>query len=137
MVQNHLMQILCLVAMEPMASFDADEIRNRKVDVLHAIRPIPRELVGQYVVRGQYAEGWIEGQKVAGYRDEDGVGRQSATETFVALKLRRWTSSRTPLDSRSSQHGNSSRSSKRTWDTRRPAKSGMRAKSPRAMAATA
>jgi glucose-6-phosphate 1-dehydrogenase len=56
MVQNHLMQLLCLVAMEPMVSFEADEIRNKKVDVLHAVRPIPRDAVHQCVVRGQYAQ---------------------------------------------------------------------------------
>ncbi|EQD62645.1 glucose-6-phosphate 1-dehydrogenase, partial [mine drainage metagenome] len=58
MVQNHLMQLLCLVAMEPMVDFDADEIRNKKVDVLHAVRPIARELVHSVAVRGQYGEGW-------------------------------------------------------------------------------
>jgi glucose-6-phosphate 1-dehydrogenase len=54
MVQNHLVQLLCLVAMEPMVSFDADEIRNKKVDVLHAVRPIHSDAVHQCVVRGQY-----------------------------------------------------------------------------------
>jgi glucose-6-phosphate 1-dehydrogenase len=87
MVQNHLMQLLCLVAMEPMVSFNADEIRNKKVDVLHAVRPIPRDAVHQCVVRGQYGQGWVEGKKVPGYREEDGVSRDSQTETFVALKL--------------------------------------------------
>ena len=57
MVQNHLMQLLCLVAMEPMVSFEADEIRNKKVDVLHAFRPIQRDEVHQCVVRGQYGQG--------------------------------------------------------------------------------
>ena len=87
MVQNHLMQLLCLVAMEPMVSFDADEIRNKKVDVLHAIRPIPRETVHQCVVRGQYGQGWVGGEKVAGYREEEDVLPDSQTETFVALRL--------------------------------------------------
>jgi len=87
MVQNHLMQLLCLVAMEPMVSFDADEIRNKKVDVLHAVRPIPHDEVHQCVVRGQYGKGWIEGKEVCGYREEDGVLADSQTETFVALKL--------------------------------------------------
>ena len=86
MVQNHLMQLLCLVAMEPMVSFDADEIRNKKVDVLHAVRPIPKEAVHQNAVRGQYGPGWIEGKKVPGYRQEEDVAPDSATETFVALK---------------------------------------------------
>src|ERR1039457_3445786 len=87
MVQNHLMQLLCLVAMEPMVSFDADEIRNKKVDVLHATRPIHRDAVPQCAVRGQYGPGRADGKKVPGYREEDGVARDSQTETFVALKL--------------------------------------------------
>jgi len=87
MVQNHLMQLLCLVAMEPMVSFNADEIRNKKVDVLHAIRPIPIDMVDQLVVRGQYGKGSIDGKKVCGYRKESGVSPHSVTETFVALKL--------------------------------------------------
>src|ERR1017187_7118189 len=87
MVQNHLMQLLCLVAMEPMVSFEADEIRNKKVDVLHAVRAIPRDTVHQCVVRGQYGPGWVGGKKVPGYREEDGVAHDSQTETFVALKL--------------------------------------------------
>jgi glucose-6-phosphate 1-dehydrogenase len=87
MVQNHLMQLLCLVAMEPMISFDADEIRNKKVDVLHAVRPIPRNKVDQYAVRGQYKKGKVKDQVLAGYREEEGVDPDSQTETFVALKL--------------------------------------------------
>ena len=87
MVQNHLMQLLCLVAMEPMVSFNADEIRNKKVDVLHAIRQIPNDKVNQYAVRGQYGKGLREGKKVCGYRKEYGVSPDSLTETFVALKL--------------------------------------------------
>jgi glucose-6-phosphate 1-dehydrogenase len=87
MVQNHLMQLLCLVAMEPMVSFDADEIRNKKVDVLHAARPIRRDGVAQCAVRGQYGPGAVDGKKVPGYRQEDGVAPDSKTETFVALRL--------------------------------------------------
>jgi glucose-6-phosphate 1-dehydrogenase len=87
MMQNHLMQLLCLVAMEPMVSFKADEIRNKKVDVLHAIRPISRDKVGQCAVRGQYGRGALDGKKVRGYRQEDDVSRHSKTETFAALKL--------------------------------------------------
>jgi glucose-6-phosphate 1-dehydrogenase len=87
MVQNHLMQLLCLVAMEPMVSFDADEIRNKKVDVLHAIRPIPIEMVHSSVVRGQYGKGYLGGKEVCGYRKECKVSKDSTTETFVALKL--------------------------------------------------
>jgi len=87
MVQNHLMQLLCLVAMEPMVSFEADEIRNKKVDVLHAIRPIQGDAISQCVVRGQYGSGHMDGKKMPGYRQEDGVSPDSQTETFVALKL--------------------------------------------------
>ncbi|MCX2679129.1 glucose-6-phosphate dehydrogenase [Galbibacter sp. EGI 63066] len=87
MIQNHLLQILCMVAMEPPASFDAEEIRNRKFDVLRAVRRIKPEEVNHYAVRGQYSEGWIEGEKVSGYRDEKGVDEKSNTETFVAIKF--------------------------------------------------
>jgi glucose-6-phosphate 1-dehydrogenase len=64
MVQNHLMQLLCLIAMEPMVSFDAEEIRNKKIDVLHAVRPIHN--INEHAVRGQYAAGRINGKKVCG-----------------------------------------------------------------------
>jgi glucose-6-phosphate 1-dehydrogenase len=87
MVQNHLMQLLCLVAMEPMVSFDADEIRSKKVDVLRALRPIPRAGIERFAVRGQYGRGAVHGKKMRGYRQEDGVSRHSRTETFAALKL--------------------------------------------------
>jgi glucose-6-phosphate 1-dehydrogenase len=87
MVQNHLLQLLCLVAMEPPVSFQADEIRNRKVDVQHAIRPIRRDEVHDYTVRGQYGAGWIRGKRVCAYREEEGVMPDSVTPTFAALKL--------------------------------------------------
>jgi glucose-6-phosphate 1-dehydrogenase len=87
MIQNHLLQILCLIAMEAPISFDSDEIRNKKVDVLHAIRPIHPDQVQQVAVRGQYGSGWIEGEHVSGYRSEPAVRPGSTTETFAALKL--------------------------------------------------
>jgi glucose-6-phosphate 1-dehydrogenase len=87
MIQNHLLQVLCLIAMEPPVSFDADEVRNRKVDVLRAIRPIAREELHTRAVRGQYAAGWIEGKKVKAYRQEPAVAPDSTTETFAAVKL--------------------------------------------------
>ncbi len=87
MVQNHLLQLLCLVAMEPMVSFNADEIRNKRVDVLHAVRPIPRGAVQKYAVRGQYGRGTLHAKKVCGYRQENDVSSHSKTETFAALKL--------------------------------------------------
>ncbi|HXU93090.1 MAG TPA: glucose-6-phosphate dehydrogenase [Gallionella sp.] len=87
MVQNHLLQLLCLVAMEPPVAYDADDIRDKKVDVLHAVRPIPREAVDSFAARGQYAEGWIQGAKLVPYRDEPDVDPHSNTETYAALKL--------------------------------------------------
>jgi glucose-6-phosphate 1-dehydrogenase len=87
MVQNHLMQVLCLVAMEPPVTFEADELRNKKLDVLRAIRRIRPEEVHHFVERGQYGPGLVDGEKTRGYRSEPGVDPHSTTETFVALKL--------------------------------------------------
>ncbi len=87
MMQNHLMQLLCLIAMEPPVNFNADEVRNKKVDVLHALRKIKPEEVERYAVRGQYGPGWIEGRKMKSYREEENVDPHSSTETFAALKL--------------------------------------------------
>ena len=87
MVQNHLLQILCLIAMEPPVSFDADEVRNKKVDVLRAIRPILPEDVHHVAVRGQYGTGLADGKPVPGYREEPDVAPDSPTETFAAFKL--------------------------------------------------
>ena len=87
MVQNHLLQILCLIAMEPPVSFDANEVRNKKLDVLRAIRPILPEKVHQVAVRGQYGAGLVGGKPVSAYRDEPSVPADSSTETFAALKL--------------------------------------------------
>jgi glucose-6-phosphate 1-dehydrogenase len=87
MVQNHLLQLLCLVAMEPMVSFEADEIRNKKVDVLHAVRPILPSEVHQCAIRGQYGKGWSCGAEICGYREEAGVPPDSQTETYAALRL--------------------------------------------------
>jgi glucose-6-phosphate 1-dehydrogenase len=87
MIQNHLLQLLCLIAMEPPVSFEADEVRNRKVDVLNALRKILPEEVNQFAVRGQYGPGWIEGEKVKGYQQEPDVSKESTVETFAAVKL--------------------------------------------------
>lgn len=87
MIQNHLMQILSLIAMESPVAFTADEIRARKVDVLRAIRPIPADNLRHYAARGQYGPGWLEGEQVPGYRNEPDVDPESSTETFAALKL--------------------------------------------------
>jgi glucose-6-phosphate 1-dehydrogenase len=87
MVQNHILQLLCLVAMEPPVSFQADEVRNRKVDVLHAMRKFSAEEIKKNAVRGQYGKGWIEGKEVPGYREEESVKPESNTETFAAIKF--------------------------------------------------
>ena len=87
MVQNHILQLLCMVAMEAPVSFNDNEIRNKKVDVLNAIRRIGREEVDSYAVRGQYGAGWMKGKKVKGYREEPSVDSHSGVETFAALKF--------------------------------------------------
>jgi glucose-6-phosphate 1-dehydrogenase len=87
MVQNHLLQLLCMVAMEAPVSFEANEIRNKKVDVLNAIRRIPREDVRDFAVRGQYSEGWMKGKEVEGYRQEKDVAPDSSVDTFAAVKF--------------------------------------------------
>ncbi|MDQ4084126.1 MAG: glucose-6-phosphate dehydrogenase (NADP(+)), partial [Actinomycetota bacterium] len=86
-VQNHLMQVLCLTAMEPPVTFDAESVREEKVKVLKAVRRIPDDEVEEYAVRGQYARGWVWGEEVPGYREEKNVDPGSTTETFVALKM--------------------------------------------------
>jgi glucose-6-phosphate 1-dehydrogenase len=83
MVQSHLLQLLCLIAMEAPVSYRADEIRNKKVDVLRAMRLI----LPEHAVRGQYDAGWIAGEYVKGYRQEADVEPSSATETFAAIKF--------------------------------------------------
>ncbi|MVN22314.1 glucose-6-phosphate dehydrogenase [Mucilaginibacter arboris] len=87
MIQNHILQLLCLVATEVPVNFDADEIRNKKVDVLRAMRPFTAENIKDSAVRGQYGKGWIEGKEVPGYRQEAKVDPNSNTETFAAVKF--------------------------------------------------
>ena len=84
MVQNHMMQLLCLVAMEPPADLQPDSVRNEKVKVLRSLRPIGRADVQQHVVRGQYGPGVANGQAAPGYAEEKGAS--SETETFVAIQ---------------------------------------------------
>ncbi|MBR9912248.1 MAG: glucose-6-phosphate dehydrogenase [Gammaproteobacteria bacterium] len=87
MVQNHLMQLLCLVAMEPPNSMTADGIRDEKVKILRALRTIDSSSVAEHAVRGQYSDGWYRGQAVPGYLGEEGCEHtRSDTETFVAIK---------------------------------------------------
>ena len=87
MIQNHLLQLLCTIAMEPPVSFNAEEVRNKKVDVLNAIRMIKPDDVHLNAVRGQYGAGWIEGEKVPGYKTEQDVDKNSTIETFAAVKF--------------------------------------------------
>ncbi len=86
-VQNHMMQLVCLTAMEPPSSLTAQAIRNEKVKVLQALRPLDMNNFSNYVVRGQYGPGFINGQPVAGYREEKNVNPHSPIETFAAIKL--------------------------------------------------
>ena len=86
MVQNHALQLLCAIAMEPPINAHADAIRDEKLKVLRALRRWTPETLGQHVVRGQYSTGTVDGQAVPGYRDEGGVNPGSSTETFVALR---------------------------------------------------
>ncbi|MDG2459925.1 MAG: glucose-6-phosphate dehydrogenase [Luminiphilus sp.] len=87
MVQNHLMQLLCLVAMEPPNSLEAESIRDEKVKIVKALRPLDVASIKDHVVRGQYSQGVIGGQSVPGYLDEEGCqSPESDTETFVAIK---------------------------------------------------
>jgi glucose-6-phosphate 1-dehydrogenase len=87
MLQNHLMQLLTVVAMEPPAALEADAVRDEKVKVLRSIRPIAKRAVHAHAFRAQYGPGSINGQPVPGYQEEPGVEPNSATETFVAAKF--------------------------------------------------
>ena len=87
MVQNHLLQLLTLTAMEPPTSLSADAIRDEKVKVLRSLRPLCGDNVFNHVVRAQYEAGLINGQPVPGYREADGVPKDSVTETYVALQV--------------------------------------------------
>ena len=86
MVQNHALQLLCAVAMEPPINAHADAIRDEKLKVLRSLKVWTPETLGQHMVRGQYAAGTVDGASVAAYRQEAGVGATSPTETFVALR---------------------------------------------------
>ncbi|MEJ2015922.1 MAG: glucose-6-phosphate dehydrogenase [Limibacillus sp.] len=95
MIQNHLLQLLCLVAMEPPNFLDEDSVRDEKLKVLRSLKPLGEQDVSQWTVRGQYAAGAAKGQSVVGYLEEPGIEPNSKTETFVALKAEvenwRWT----------------------------------------------
>ena len=105
-VQNHVLQVLSLVAMEPPASFAADPVRDEKVKVLRSIRPLDPQVLTQVAVRGQYAAGVIDGEPVLGYRAEEGVASTSTTETYLALRLEidNWRWSDVPFLIRTGKH---------------------------------
>ncbi|MGB0910462.1 MAG: glucose-6-phosphate dehydrogenase [Nitrospirales bacterium] len=87
MIQNHILQLLCLIAMEPPYSLDPDVVRNTRMDVMRGLRPIRGKDVEDMTVRAQYAHGSINGKEFPGYRREEGVRPDSTTETYVALKV--------------------------------------------------
>jgi glucose-6-phosphate 1-dehydrogenase len=87
MVANHLLQLLALTAMEPPVAFDADSVREQKVQALRSIRPMNVEDVARFTIRGQYGSGVIDGKPVPGYRQEPGVSRSSTTETYAGVKF--------------------------------------------------
>jgi glucose-6-phosphate 1-dehydrogenase len=86
-VENHLMQLLCLTAMEPPISLAADAVRDEKVKVLRSLRPMEHSMVASSVIRGQYARGFVRADEVRAYREEPDVDPQSRVETFVAMKV--------------------------------------------------
>src|SRR5437667_2488753 len=87
MVANHLLQLLALTAMEPPVAFDADSVREQKVQVLRSIRPMTVDEVAKRTVRGQYGSGEVDGQHVPGYRQEPDVAGNSATETYAVVEF--------------------------------------------------
>ncbi len=87
MIQNHLMQLFTLTAMDAPATWDAEVLREHKVEVLRAVRGIPPEALSDYACRGQYTKGTIGDKAVPGYLDETGIPKDSTTETFAAIKL--------------------------------------------------
>src|SRR6266446_6887990 len=87
MVQNHVLQLLSLVAMEPPIAFDANAVRDEKVKVLHALQPLTGQDVTTHLIRAQYGPGWVGGKPVVAYREEPGVSPNSTTETYLALKV--------------------------------------------------
>ncbi len=86
MVQSHLLQVLCMIAMEAPRNTAADAVRDAKLDVLRSLKPLDGDEISRFVVRGQYNEGVVAGEKVAAYRSEQHIASDSITETFVALR---------------------------------------------------
>jgi glucose-6-phosphate 1-dehydrogenase len=98
-VQNHMLQVLSIIAMEPPARFESREVRDEKVKLLRAVPAFDAASAARDAVRGQYGPGWIGGSRVPGYREEEGVDPSSGTETYVALRLQvdNWRWSGTPF----------------------------------------
>jgi glucose-6-phosphate 1-dehydrogenase len=86
-IQNHVMQLMAIVGMEAPSNFRAETVRDEKVKLLRAVRPIHPDDAPSHTVRGQYGPGWIDGERVVAYREEDGVKKDSVRETFVAMKV--------------------------------------------------
>lgn len=86
-LQNHLLQLLSLTAMEPPTSFASESVRDEKAKLLRAVRPLSTDSVGRVAVRGQYGPGTVDGRALPGYREEEGVPRDSTTPTYVAVRL--------------------------------------------------
>ena len=99
MIQNHLMQVLCLVCMEPPATLDAESVRNEKLKIMRCLKPMSKAEIESNTVRGQYRKGTVANEKVPGYLEEEEGGRESFTESFVALKaeVSNWRWSGTPI----------------------------------------
>src|SRR5687767_567580 len=87
LVQNHMLQLLTLLCMEPPSSFDADKVRDEKVKVLDSIQPPTPDQVAETSVRAQYERGMVAGEEVPAYLEEEGVPPDSQTETYAALRL--------------------------------------------------
>lgn len=87
MIQNHLLQVASLVAMEPPAKINADEIRHEKLKVFRSLHPLSKENLKHNIIRGQYTESHVKGKHLNGYREEEGVGKNSRTETYFAMKF--------------------------------------------------
>lgn len=87
MLQSHLLRLVALVAMEPPSSFEAEAVRNEQIKVLQSLRPLTKKDIEKYVIRGQYIESTIKGEKIKGYRNEENVNTDSRTETYAAIKF--------------------------------------------------
>jgi glucose-6-phosphate 1-dehydrogenase len=106
MFQNHLLQLLCMTAMEPPVGLDADSVRDEKGKLLKSVRPVASEEVAAAAVRGQYGPGRMDGQKVPGYREEPGVAKNSTTPTYAAIRffIDNWRWEGVPFYLRSGKH---------------------------------